>query len=219
MLLPSVSRAKEAKRRKINRGEHHPALPHAEIQEFVKSVCDRQTITTRALEFLILTATRTNETREAMWNEFDLDNQLWTIPKERMKAGREHRVPLSAPAIRLFEIQKELNFFNSPYVFFGAKFQEPLGESTLAMCIRRSCYSGKDVSVHGFRSTFRQWGADQKTRFSRNALEAALAHMSGKVERAYQRSDLLEERREIADAWAEYIYKSATVIELNRATR
>lgn len=162
-----------------------------------------------ALEFTILTAARTGETIEATWGEFDLAEKVWTVPANRMKAGREHRVPLSTRAV---EIVTELErLIVSEFVFPGRKRMKGLSHVALDTVLRQM---GRDVTVHGFRSTFRDWVAEC-TNFPRELAEIALAHRVGAdTERAYQRGDLLEKRRKIMADWEFYCAKpaSATIL-------
>ncbi|GAA3842894.1 hypothetical protein GCM10022626_08130 [[Pseudomonas] carboxydohydrogena] len=157
-------------------------------------------VTSRALEFCILTASRTSETLEMKWDELDFENRLWTIPAERMKAAREHRVPLSARALIILSEMEKLRF--SDYVFPGLRRNRPLSNSALGMALGR--HGQPDVTAHGFRSTFRDWAAE-RTDFANEVVEMALAHtISNKVEAAYRRGDLFEKRRNLAQAWADF---------------
>ena len=168
-----------------------------------------------AFEFLILTATRTSEVLLAKWSEIDIDERSWTIPAERMKAGKLYRVPLSDRCIEILAQAKEMSG-GGIYVFPGRTAKKPLSDMVFLMMIRRL---GKDITAHGFRSTFRDWSAE-KTNFSREVCEMALAHsVSDKVEAAYLRGDLFDKRRELMDTWAKYATagKNADVITL-RAT-
>lgn len=154
-----------------------------------------------ALEFLILTASRTNEVLGAEWPEIDLDKSVWTIAKDRMKAGREHRVPLSKRAVAILKRAKELAG-GSFLVFPGRTIDKPMTNMVFLMLVRRM---GLDFTVHGFRSAFRDW-ASERTNFSREVCEMALAHtIKSKAEAAYRRGDLLEKRRELMATWAKYI--------------
>ena len=154
----------------------------------------------RALEFLILTASRTSEALCVVWSEIDLRRRLWTIPAERMKAGKEHRVPLSSRACEILTEMSEVR--HSDFVFPGTKLRRPLSQMTLAMLLRRMGYGG--VTVHGFRSTFRDWAAEC-TSFPAEAAELALAHaVSDAVEAAYRRGDMLEKRRSLMEYWASF---------------
>ncbi len=154
----------------------------------------------RALEFTIFTACRSGEVRGAVWAEIDLKSKLWIIPAERMKGGKEHRVPLSSPAVGLLEAINR----TSDLVFPGQRKGQELSDMSLSAVLRRM---GKgDVTVHGFRSTFRDWCAEAPgNSFSREVCEHALAHsLPDKVEAAYRRGDLLEKRIELMQAWANF---------------
>jgi integrase len=194
-LLPRQSR--------ITRVNHHATLPYAEGGAFMAKLREQEGISAHALEFLILTAARTGEVLGATWDEVDLETGVWTVPAARIKAGKEHRVPLSRPALDL--LQRLHADRNGPYIFPGAKAGKPLSNMALLMALRR--LGRGDLTTHGFRSTFRMWAAEQ-TNFPREVAEQALAHsLPDKVEAAYQRSDLFEKRRKLMDAWADYCAK------------
>jgi integrase len=162
-----------------------------------------------ATEFLILTASRSGEVRGARWSEFDLEDKTWSIPAERMKAGEPHRIPLSDRAVGILRRMLELRRTDNAdaLVFEGQKPGRPLSDMTLSMPIRRAKLG---ITVHGFRSAFRDWAAE-RTSFPRELAEKALAHsVRNKVEAAYQRGDLFEKRRELMDAWALYCKSAAT---------
>ncbi|MGH6839948.1 MAG: tyrosine-type recombinase/integrase [Methylocella sp.] len=186
--------------RKLSRG-HHAAMPYTEVPAFVQSLRGQNGIAARALEFLILTAGRTGEVLGARWREIDLDAKVWTVPAERMKASREHRVPLSGPAVAILEklaLRKMGDF-----VFPGQKLIRPLSNMALEMALRRMKITGA-MTVHGLRSSFRDWAGD-KTAFPREVAEAALAHVAGDAtEQAYRRGDALEKRRALMAAWAAF---------------
>lgn len=192
------------KRQKLQRG-HHAALPFEKIAAFVGEVRTRYATAARALEFLILTAARSGEVLGATWGEIDQEAKLWTIPAVRMKAGRDHRVPLAPRALEILEdMAKQRSREASPgdYVFPGQKPKRPLSIMTLEMLLRRM--KREDITTHGFRSTFRDW-AGEMTHFPREVAEAALAHVVGDAtERAYRRGDALEKRRKLMEAWATY---------------
>lgn len=179
---------------------HHPAMAWREVPGFVSELQANSAISARALEFTILTACRTSEALEATWPEFDLDNAVWVVPASRMKASTEHRVPLTAQALDI--LQALPRSIGSDYVFPGARRGRPL--SNMAMLeLLRGMRPG--LTVHGFRSSFRDWAAEC-TSFPREIAEAALAHIVGsEVERAYRRGDLFEKRRELMRAWAEFL--------------
>lgn len=182
---------------------HHAALAYAEVRGFMVDLRARDGAAAAALEFLILTAARTGEIIGARWPEIDTANRVWTVPGERMKSGREHRVPLSGPALavlRRVRGQGEL-------IFPGAKAGR--GLSDMAMLTLLGRMGRGDVTAHGFRSTFRDWAAE-RTNFPREVAEAALAHaIEDKVEAAYRRGDLFDKRRRLMDAWAEFCAKPA----------
>ncbi|MBF0354435.1 MAG: integrase arm-type DNA-binding domain-containing protein [Alphaproteobacteria bacterium] len=187
------------KRGKVMRIEHHPALPYKEIAEFLKKVREDDLVAARSLEFVILTASRTSEVIGAKWAEFDLKENVWTIPGERMKSGREHRVPLASRAKAILVKQQKLG---NDYVFPGKNKRQPLSNMAMLKLLQR--LNRSDLTVHGFRSTFRDWAAEQ-TDFPREVAEAALAHVVGdKVEAAYRRGDLFEKRRGMMESWATY---------------
>src|SRR5262249_10127748 len=172
------------------RVRHHPALPFAELPAFIAELRKRDSVSARALEFTILTAARTSETIGAKWSEIDLDEGVWTIPADRMKAGKEHEVPLSKRAI---EILNKLPRQRGGDVFTGATPASPL--SNVAMLELLRGMNGNGLTVHGFRSTFRDWAGD-RTNFARDVIEHALAHkIKDKAEAAYRRSAALEKRR------------------------
>ena len=175
-------------------------MPFDVVPVFVAALRERDGIAARALEFAILTAARSGEVFGASWTEFDLEARVWTVPATRMKAGREHRVPLSARAVEILQEMKQKRL--SELVFPGTKPGRPLSVMALEMVLRRMKV---DVTVHGFRSAFRDW-AGERTHFPREIAEAALAHLVGDaVERAYRRGDALEKRRELMDAWATFL--------------
>jgi integrase len=191
MLLPRPA--------KLSRG-HHAAMPYAEVPAFMKRLGGQDGFAGMALLFLILTAARSGEVLGARWDEIDFDAKVWTVPASRMKAGREHRVPLSKPAIEILEKLGEARL--GEFVFPGLKRGKPLSNMALAMALRRL---GTEVTAHGFRSAFRDWAGDE-THFPREVAEAALAHVIGdKAEQAYRRSDALEKRRELMNAWGSFI--------------
>ncbi len=185
-------------RQKLTRG-HHAAMHYADLPAFLKRLRTADGVSARALELTILTAARSGEALGAMWAEFDLEAGVWTVPAERMKAGREHRVPLSAPALAIVKKLSELRV--SSFVFPGRP-KKPLSNMALAMTMRRMKVG--QFTVHGFRSSFRTW-VSEETEFPREIAEEALAHTVGNaVERAYRRGDALEKRRALMDAWAAF---------------
>lgn len=178
--------------------QHHPAMPFEEVPAFMVRLAKRKALSARALELTILTAARTSEALQASWSEFDLNAQLWIIPADRMKAGKEHRVPLSPRALELLESLPRVG----PFVFPGLKTGKPLSNMAMEMVLRRMEVT--DCTVHGFRSSFRDW-CGEKTAFPRDIAEMALAHAVGSdVERAYRRGDALEKRRELMAQWGAY---------------
>lgn len=200
-------------RKSLSRG-HHKAMPFCDVPDFLALVRQSKSISNLALEFTILTAARSGETRFAAWREFDLDNALWTIPADRMKGGREHRVPLVEQAIEILRAAKQLvPSETASFVFPGAEQDTPLSEMALAMALRRLDDGG--ATVHGFRSSFRDW-AGELTQYPREVAEAALSHIVGdQTERAYRRGDALEKRRGLMDAWAQFCDgNSAKVVRL-----
>src|SRR5215831_1683903 len=181
-LLPAKS--------KVRKVEHHAALPYVQAGAFMAVLRELPGINARALEFLVLTATRTGETLGAIWDEVDIEARLWTIPAERMKAGKEHRVPLSGATLAVLEQMHAIR--HSDYVFPGGRDGRPLSEMALLMLLRRM--ERGEITAHGFRSTFRDWAAERTT-FPREVAEAALAHtIPDAVEAAYRRGDLFETR-------------------------
>jgi integrase len=180
------------------RVKHHPAMPFGELPAFMAELRDRDSISARALEFTILTASRTGETIGAKWCEIDLEDAVWIIPAERMKAGKEHEVPLSKRAVAILEALPR----EGDYVFPGAKAKAPL--SNMAMLELLRGIRGDGLTVHGFRSTFRDWAGD-RTSYAREVIEHALAHrIKDKAEASYRRSAALEKRRKLMEAWAQY---------------
>jgi integrase len=187
------------KRAKLTRG-HHAALPYAEIPTFVARLREQSGAAAVALEFTILTAARSGEALGARWPEIDLAEKLWTVPAARMKGSREHRVPLSDRARAVLAKARKLQ--TDDYVFPGRKRGRPLSGMSMEMLLRRM--KVESATVHGFRSSFRDWTGDN-TSFPREVAEAALAHAIGdETEAAYRRSDALAKRRKLMDAWAAY---------------
>jgi len=188
-----------AKRQRLSRG-HHAALAFAELPAFMERLQGRDALAALALEFLILTAARTGEVIGARWSEIDLEAKVWTVPAERMKAGRVHRVPLSERAVAILEKAKEAR--RNAYVFPGPGKDRSLSTNALRALLIRL---GVDVTAHGFRSSFRDWAGEVST-FPREIAEAALAHTVGDAtERAYRRGDALEKRRRLMNAWAAFL--------------
>ncbi|MGF7156146.1 tyrosine-type recombinase/integrase [Novosphingobium gossypii] len=180
---------------------HFAAMPYNKVPAFITSLRARESFSRMALEFAILTAARSGEVRGARWEEFDLQNRLWTIPKERMKANREHIVPLTAAAIRIVERASILRLGECPLVFPGAKRNSPLSDMTLTKLLREM---KEPYTAHGFRSAFRDW-VSEETEHLREVAEAALAHaVKDKTEAAYRRGNLLEKRRKLMEDWAQF---------------
>jgi integrase len=187
-------------RSKVAPVEHHAALPFSEVPAFFLRLQAADGLGARALEMAVLTAGRTNEVLGATWAEVDLDSALWTIPAARMKARREHRVPLSAPAVAL--LNKLYTIKRGKHVFAGQREGKALSNMALLMTLRR--LKRPDLTAHGFRSTFRDWAAES-TGHPSEVVEMALAHAVGdKVEAAYRRGDLFEKRRKLMDDWGAY---------------
>lgn len=200
---------------KVRRVEHHAALPYAELAGFMADLRQQDGVSARALEFAILTAARTGEVIGATWQEIDMEARLWTVPAERMKAGREHRVPLSDAALAILHAMAEVR--QGEFVFPGAKAGRPLSNMAFLMLLRRM--ERDDLTAHGFRSAFSDWCAEQ-TSFPSEVREMALAHAVGdKVEAAYRRGDLFEKRREVMAAWGRYAGGGASVVSLEEARR
>jgi integrase len=187
------------KRQKLSRG-HHAAMPFDDVPAFVERLRDAEGVSACALEFTILTAARSGEVLGARWSEFDLEAKVWTVPADRMKAGREHRVPLSDRAVAILSELAAVRI--GEHVFPGAKRGKPLSVMAPTMLMRRMGVG--EFTVHGFRSAFRDW-AGERTDYPRELAEAALAHVVGDAtERAYRRGDALEKRRELMEAWSAF---------------
>ncbi|MGE9295867.1 MAG: tyrosine-type recombinase/integrase [Puniceicoccales bacterium] len=188
------------KPKKVRAVVHHPALPHAQVADFMTDLAKREGVAARALAFTILTAARSGETRGMTWSEVDLEAKVWTIPAGRMKAAKEHRVPLTDAALTL--LGQRANGTPDDALIFGseAKLGKPISDMSMTAVLRRM--QRDDITVHGFRSTFRDW-AGETTGFPREVIEAALAHgIKDKAEAAYARSDLFDKRRKLMQAWA-----------------
>ncbi len=198
------------KRQKLTRG-HHAALPFAAVPAFVADLRGRNATAALALEFLILTAARSGEVRGATWVEIDTDAKVWTVPASRMKAGREHRVPLSASALAVLEKVRLLSGDKPEAIIFpGLKPDSSLSDAAFNALLIRMGIDRTKVTPHGFRSSFRDW-AGEASSFPRELAEAALAHVVGdQTERAYRRMDALEKRRRLMDAWARYCEPGGT---------
>ena len=207
-----VEEISKALPRQSDRKGHHAALPYVEVPAFVRKLHggDDATISDLAFEFLILTAARTGEVLEARWDEIDLEQTAWTVPATRMKAGREHRVPLAPRCIELLT-QARLLAAGSEFVFPGRSGKKPMSNMVLLMTMRRLAAG---ATVHGFRSAFRDW-ASERTNFAREVCEAALAHIvKDKTEAAYRRGDLFEKRRELMEPWAKFVEGTSATLTL-----
>jgi integrase len=190
------------KRSKVARVEHHAALDWKAIGGFLVSLRTQDGLAASALHLTILTAARTSEVLNSTWPEFDLELAVWIVPADRMKAAKEHRVPLSPSAVRLLQSLLPLRDRDAgDWVFPGSRAKRPLSNMAMLMLLRRMKHA--DLTAHGFRSTFRDWAGE--TGQLSDIAEAALAHTLGdKVQAAYQRGDLLTRRRKLMDDWAEF---------------
>jgi integrase len=177
---------------KVRRVEHRAAMPYSDIPEFMARLRARASIDARALEFAVLTAARSAEVLGARRGEISIADATWTVPRKRMKGGKEHRIPLSPAALEIVKTVKS----DSDLVF-------PVADQSGRAIYRELKRVGVDASAHGFRSTFRDWAAEQTT-YPNHVIEQALAHSIGKVEAAYRRSDLLEQRRQLMESWNRY---------------
>ncbi len=192
------------RRSRVRKVEHLPALSYGEIGAFMVDLRKQEGVGASALAFLILTACRTGEVIGARWGEFNIGQASWTVPPERVKSGREHRVPLSPAALSIVQAMQEerATESNDGFVFPGGKRGRPLSDMALMAVVKRLRRS--DITVHGFRSSFRDWAAE-RTNYPREVAEMALGHTVGdRVEAAYRRGDLFEKRRKMMDAWADY---------------
>ena len=194
-LLPKTS--------KIKRIKPFPALPYQEIASFISALQKQKGTSPLALEFLILTAARTIEVIGSKWKEIDLEDKVWTISADRMKAGKTHRVPLCGRAV---QILKSINTNRNPndFIFMGLKNNKGLSQNAMLALLKQMQRS--DITAHGFRSTFRDWAAEEAYQFSNETVELALAHtIKNKAEAAYRRGDQLERRRTLMNEWERYI--------------
>ncbi|MFT3986314.1 tyrosine-type recombinase/integrase [Aestuariivirga sp.] len=200
-------------RQRLTRG-HHAALPYDNMVAFMAELRSRKSSAALALELAILTACRSGEVLNADWSEIDLDKAIWTIPATRMKAGHEHRVPLTDRAVKL--LKSLARYKHSSFLFPGNSRGKPLSAMAMTMQLRRM--KRDDITVHGFRSTFRDWASEQ-TSFPHETCEHALAHsISDKAEAAYRRGDQFEKRRKLMDAWAAFCEPKAggKVVQIRR---
>lgn len=212
------------RRQRLTRG-HHAAIPFPRMAEFVAKIRSQSSTAALALEFGILTAARTNEIIGARWSEIDRETGVWTIPPDRMKAGKEHRVPLTSPCLRILDQvtllrdgQGDSFVFPSPRKDARTGAAKPLSNAAMMAVMKRAGYG--DFTVHGFRSSFRDWGGEVST-FPREVLEQALAHViQNKAEAAYRRSDALEKRRKLMAAWANYCEpRTGTVVPMAKVMK
>ena len=203
-----------SKRKTLTRG-HHRALPYSEMPSFIAELRDRKSVSAMALEFTILCAVRTSETIGAKWTEIDLDRKTWKIPANRIKAGKEHRVPLTPRALAILEA---LNIQSDGFVFPGQKSGKPL--SNMAMLELLRTMRGRGFTVHGMRSSFKDWAAETTTH-ENTVTEMALAHAIGqKVEAAYRRGDLFAKRQILMDDWSRFLSgEIAKVLSIRRQSR
>ena len=204
MVLPAA--------RKVTKRVHHAAAPYADVPSILSALRDKDFLSAYCLRFTILTAARSGEARGAMWNEIDMAAKTWTIPEHRMKAGVLQRVPLCDEVMEILVKMREWRMGDSERVFMGGR-----GGLLSDVAINKTLHSiAPDVTVHGFRSSFRMWGAET-TSYPSAVLEAALAHVNpNEVEASYQRSDLFERRRELMLAWGNYCSIKGNVIQLVR---
>lgn len=196
--------------KKVTKRVHHPAAPYSDVPRIMSALRDKDFISAYCLRFIILTAARSGEARGALWSEIDLTSKTWTIPEARMKAEIERRVPLCDEAIRILTKMQEWRIADTQRVFNGNR-----GGLLSDVAINKTLHSvAPDVTVHGFRSSFRMWGAETTT-YPSAVMEAALAHVNpNEVEAAYQRSDLFERRRELMNAWGRYCVNTDNVVQL-----
>ena len=202
------------RRSRVQRVEHHPALPYGEVGTFMARLRGQEGTAASALAFVILTACRTGEVIGARWGEFNIEEAMWPVPAARVKSGREHRVPLSPAALTIIKtMQKGRTTERADgFVFPGGKRGRPLSDTALLALLKRMRRS--DLTVHGFRSTFRDWAAE-RTNYPREVAEMALGHaVSDKVETAYRRGDLFQKRRRLMGEWARFCYGGAKAGEV-----
>jgi len=200
------------KQSKLTRS-HHAAMPYEHVAAFIGRLRESDSLAAQALELTILTAARSGEILGMGWSEVDLDKKIWTVPANRMKAGREHRVPLSERAVAILRQLADIK--TGDFVYPGQRKNRRLSNMAIFMMLRRM---KADVTVHGFRSSFRDW-AGNESHFPREVVETALAHVVGDAaEQAYRRSDALEKRRKLMEAWASYCEPKANsnVLQLRK---
>ncbi len=186
--------------RKITKRIHHAAAPYTDVPKIMSALRDKDSLSAYCLRFTILTAARSGEARGALWNEIDMNEKVWIIPANRMKAEREHRVPLCKEAMDILTKMQQWRLDNNEYVFPGTR-----GGLLSDVAVNKTLHTvAPEITVHGFRSSFRQWGAET-TEYLSAVLELALAHVNkDKIEEAYQRSDLFDLQRELMDVWSNY---------------
>ena len=196
------------KRSRVRKPKHHPALPYVEIGNLMEALRAQEGVAGRALEFLILTAARTGEVIRARWSEIDIEAGTWIVPAERIKGGRDHRVPLSAPALEILKIMADLRDGDADgFVFPARRRGRPLSDMAMLKLLGRMGHDDL-TTVHGLRSTFRDW-AEEHTNYPNAVTEAALAHViPDKVEAAYRRGDLFQKRRRLMNEWARFCAKA-----------
>ena len=188
-----------ARRKNVRKRGHHPALPYARLPAFWRALANQDGIAAKCLAFVILTAARTTEATGSTWPEIDTTVEIWTVPGSRMKMGRVHRVPLSAPALAILEGVKPLA---EAFIFPGGVKGKPQSENAMLALLKRM--GADDITVHGFRSTFRDWAAEE-TDYPGDVVEMALAHaIKSDTEAAYRRGDMLDKRRVLMDDWAKF---------------
>lgn len=192
--------------------KHHKAMGWRDVPQFYADLSTRKAMAAKALMFTCLSGARTSEVLGMHWKEIDFDAKVWTCPEERMRTGEDHRVPLTEEMIAVIEPLKAMK---SDYVFEGRKRHRPLSNMSMLMLLRRMGIEG--ITVHGFRSTFRDW-ASEVAHAPREVAEASLSHRIGsEVERAYARTDLLERRRKLIEAWSRYVVGGESeVVELTK---
>jgi integrase len=191
-----------AKTAKVKRVKHHAVVPYKQISSFITKIRGRKGSSALAMEFMILTAARTGEVRGARWQEIDLTTKVWVIAADRMKAGREHRVPLFNRAMEILNSMKS-NRNPEEFVFSGWKAGTGLSDGAMLALLRKMDFG--PYTPHGFCSTFRDWAAEEAHQFSNETVELALAHtIKNKAEAAYRRGDQLERRRDLMAAWNDY---------------
>ncbi|MGE6992107.1 tyrosine-type recombinase/integrase [Pseudomonas sp. NPDC047961] len=203
------------KRAKVRAVEHHTALPWPDLPAFMDGLAKHDALSYAAIRLTILTACRTSEVLGATWDEVDLESHTWTIPAARMKAGKDHRVPLSDAALKVLGSLPRID--GSPYLFPGARQGRPLSNLAMLMGLRRM--GRGNLTMHGFRSTFRDWAAE-RTQYPREVCEMALAHKIAEgAEAAYWRGDIFEKRRALMADWAKYATQApvSKVVALRRA--